>query len=238
MKNKKQNLIVSECFYSIQGEGRTTGVPSVFLRLAGCNLLCKSEHWVCDSIEVCQKGTKTSFEDVFNDEQIEAFKNGAHLILTGGEPMLHQKKIVEFLDWFSDSYGFLPFTEIETNGTIIISEKMFIYLNQINCSFKLENSGEPLNKRFKPIVLRQIMSHKNYFFKFVVNRKSDMVEIFNYLDDLSPLWDNQNIYLMPAGETQEKLKETRTLVAELCKKHHLNYTERAHIVIWNEKTGV
>ncbi len=33
-------LAVSEVFYSIQGEGITTGVPSVFVRLGGCNLMC------------------------------------------------------------------------------------------------------------------------------------------------------------------------------------------------------
>lgn len=38
---------VNEIFYSIQGEGRYTGTPAVFIRLAGCNLrcdFCDTEH--------------------------------------------------------------------------------------------------------------------------------------------------------------------------------------------------
>ena len=33
-------LAISEVFYSIQGEGKTMGIPAVFVRLAGCNLMC------------------------------------------------------------------------------------------------------------------------------------------------------------------------------------------------------
>ena len=64
------NLIVSEYFYSIQGEGKTMGVPSVFIRLTACNLMCggrgtekdfklhNGATWRCDSIEVWRKGKK------------------------------------------------------------------------------------------------------------------------------------------------------------------------------------
>ena len=71
MKNK---LVVSEKFYSIQGEGQTMGVPAVFLRLGGCNLLCKGKGWVCDSIEVWKKGVSTPFNEVLT-EYIEQLKN-------------------------------------------------------------------------------------------------------------------------------------------------------------------
>lgn len=63
-KEDRDFLNVSEKFLSIQGEGRTTGIPAIFLRLSGCNLLCKSSNWICDSIEVWRKGTKTSFDAV------------------------------------------------------------------------------------------------------------------------------------------------------------------------------
>lgn len=63
----KQEIAISEDFYSIQGEGITMGMPSLFVRLGGCNLLCggagtqkdKMLHngatWRCDSIEEWQE---------------------------------------------------------------------------------------------------------------------------------------------------------------------------------------
>ena len=61
------SLNISEQFYSIQGEGRTVGVPALFLRLQGCNLTCGGKKtvltgnkqdgasWRCDTIEVWTK---------------------------------------------------------------------------------------------------------------------------------------------------------------------------------------
>ena len=40
---KKEYLRISEDFYSLQGEGRTMGIPAVFVRLQACNILCKGE---------------------------------------------------------------------------------------------------------------------------------------------------------------------------------------------------
>ena len=65
-----QQLIVSEMFYSIQGEGVSCGVPAVFLRLTKCNLRClgfsyvdpqTSEHLGCDSAAVWRQGEKRDF---------------------------------------------------------------------------------------------------------------------------------------------------------------------------------
>ena len=65
-------LSISEVFYSIQGEGVTMGIPAVFLRLGGCNLLCKSDKWVCDTIEVWQKSKAIEFEDILPEDYIAA----------------------------------------------------------------------------------------------------------------------------------------------------------------------
>jgi 7-carboxy-7-deazaguanine synthase len=232
-KINTEHLSISEKFYSIQGEGRTMGFPAIFLRLSGCNLLCKSDDWICDSIEVWKKGIKTTFEDVFDPLDIERLKNGVHLVITGGEPMLHQNQIIEFFKWFREEHGFKPYIEVETNGTVLPERALYLYINQWNVSPKLLNSGEDFDKRFNLQVLKTL-NGTNSMFKFVIKNELDVIEIFTNYGFLK----KQKIYLMPAGATQEELNAVRTDVIELCKKYILKYTERLHIVAWNKKTGV
>lgn len=233
MEKKEQSLVVSEKFFSLQGEGITTGCPSIFVRLAGCNILCKGSGWVCDSIEVWRKGVKTTFADVLTKGEIESLKNGVHLIFTGGEPMLYQTKITEYLLWLNENHNFWPFVEIETNGTIQPDDELSGYVDRWNVSPKLTNSGVAEDKRINPVALAKFDSMHNVMFKFVVSNEADVNEAATYL----PLTQSK-IVLMPAGATQDELNITRPIVVELCKAHGYRYSDRLHIVIWNKKTGV
>ena len=230
----KNFLYISESFYSIQGEGQTMGVPAIFLRLTGCNLLCKSKSWICDSIEVWQKGFKTDFEHVLSSEWVERLEQGAHLIFTGGEPMLHQKSIINFLKWFKEEHDFKPIIEIETNGTKEIDEDLLSQIDFVNCSPKLSNSGEVYNRRFNETSLTQISKHPGTIFKFVINKKKDIEEI---LIDFNCINMNK-VVLMPAGEDVKKLKKVRLMVIDQCLKMGWRYSDRLQVVIWNKATGV
>ena len=235
---KPNTLIVSEVFYSLQGEGSTVGVPAVFLRLSGCNLMCEGAGWRCDTIEVWQKGRSTEFENVLSDYQFKALKRGAHLIITGGEPLLHEAAINRYLDWFINKYEFLPFIEVETNGTIIPGGSIINRVRMWNCSPKLPNSGESFAKRVNEVAILYIQDMTmDHIFKFVINKRGDLMDLF---DDYKFIdFERKNkIYLMPAGATQKELAVIRPIVAELCKDFGFNYTDRMHISIWNKKTGV
>ena len=77
------NLKISEVFYSIQGEGKTIGTPSVFISLKGCNLLCKGD-WECDAIDVWKNGNelkKNEFSTIMK-KYIHKLEEGSHLILS------------------------------------------------------------------------------------------------------------------------------------------------------------
>lgn len=232
---KEEHLIVSEVFYSIQGEGRYSGYPAVFLRLAGCNLFCNSASWRCDTIEVWQKGKSTHFEDVLDPYQFLTLRDGAHLVITGGEPMLHQDKIDEFLFWLYLEKSIKPFVEIETNGTIKPSTSAFAKkIGHWNVSFKLSNSGEPFEKRINEVALNWFNQQPNSDFKIVISSEGDVSELLSEHGDLF----REKVILMPAGETQEKLNAVRPMVVEQCKILGYRYCDRLHIVTWNQKTGV
>lgn len=93
---------VNEIFYSLQGEGRFTGTPAVFLRLSGCNLKCS----FCD----------TSHEDGVEMEPAEIIGEilkypSRHIVITGGEPSLQLDG--DFVDSLHQ-HGY--FVQVETNG--------------------------------------------------------------------------------------------------------------------------
>ena len=234
----KKHLSVAETFYSIQCEGVTTGIPAVFLRLGGCNLLCKSESWVCDTIEVWKKGRAFNFENVLKQEYVEKLKEGAHLVITGGEPLLQQDAIVDYLNWFRLQYHFTPFLEIETNGTIAPSDIMMLKIDQWNVSPKLPNSGEPYEKRVNAIAMRCIkeLGH-SVMFKFVIRHEEDLMPMYEeYVD--AGLVDKERIVLMPAGDSQSDLLRVRLDVVDMCKRFGFRFSDRLHIMLWNQKTGV
>ena len=230
----KTTLHVSESFHSIQGEGLTTGTPAIFLRLSGCNLLCQGRGWRCDTIEVWRKGVRIPFKDVLPREHIKYLKRGAHLVITGGEPLLHQVALQDYLVWFLAAYNFLPFVEIETNGTLEPSSFMMHRVNLWNCSPKLANSGEDLHKRFNLKAIKKI-NELNSIFKFVICNSRDINEIRSrWLGSI----DRERVYLMPAGSTREELKKTQELTVDLVKKFYLKYSDRIHIGVYDKKTGV
>ncbi|WP_295732266.1 7-carboxy-7-deazaguanine synthase QueE [uncultured Muribaculum sp.] len=111
-------MIVKEIFYSLQGEGRFTGTPAVFIRLSGCNLRCP----FCDTDHL--GGTELTHEEIFS----ELGKYSArHVVVTGGEPSLQLDG--NFVDMLHDA-GY--FVQVETNGTHMLPANV----DWITCSPK------------------------------------------------------------------------------------------------------
>ncbi len=241
-----KKIAISEVFYSIQGEGKTVGIPSVFVRLGGCNLMCggmgtqfdgelhNDAEWRCDTVEVWMKAQSKESKDVLPEDCVEAIKNAAHIILTGGEPMMQQAALEEFIKYVKFELNVDPFFEVETNGTILPSEYLLKNINLFNCSPKLTNSGNDKSITYKPEVIKEL-NKQEAIFKFVVSSEKDWKEI---QDDYLFLLDKKKVYLMPAGENQDLLNKNKEEVVNLAISNHLNFTTRLHIDIWNKKTGV
>jgi 7-carboxy-7-deazaguanine synthase len=243
-------LIVSETFYSIQGEGCSVGTPAVFLRLAGCNLRCNGfsykdpdtgKHLGCDTKLVWVKGDKYTFDQIIqqwkDQHWLEKLKAGAHLVVTGGEPAIQQVALEGFLNYLDSIIQEKVYVEVETNATMIFSPALLQRFNQINTSPKLTNSGESRDKAYHADILTVLAALDKTKFKFVVAQASDIHEIVeNYVKRFNV--DTKNIWLMPEGGTRLAIKEKASWVVELCKEYNMHYSPRLHIDIWNEATGV
>lgn len=238
-------LAIAEEFLSIQGEGRYAGRPAYFLRLAGCNLLCggtkeESQHlgeskWRCDTIPVWRKGKPESVEHILFRWQksglLDRFKRGVHLVITGGEPLLQQRYLKVLVRALWDEIEDIKI-EIETNGTIdseLDHNQILIY----NVSPKLQNSGEPLERR--RLKIKQY-STVDMIFKFVVHDKTDLDEALQIIKDHDV--PNQIVYLMPASSTKADIDKLSPLIAQFCIDHNFNFSPRLQLMIWDQATGV
>ena len=124
---------ISELFHSIQGEGKLTGVPSVFVRTSGCNLRCT---W-CDSEFSFHGGSKMMLEDVLS-EVARLSPTGGLVEITGGEPMLQEREVIPLMEQLLDAdYEVL----LETSGERPLKHvpKKVIKIVDVKCP----HSGEP-----------------------------------------------------------------------------------------------
>ena len=108
--NKSPRLRITEIFYSLQGESRTVGLPTVFVRLTGCPLRCS----YCDTSYAFQGGQWQSITDIL--EKVASYQ-AYYVTVTGGEP-LAQKDCLPLLSQLCDAgYG----VSLETSGALDVS---------------------------------------------------------------------------------------------------------------------
>ncbi|ELY90136.1 7-carboxy-7-deazaguanine synthase QueE [Natrinema altunense] len=235
-----EGLPINELFYSLQGEGTLAGVPSVFVRTSGCNLRC----WFCDSYHTSWEPTHARMTLAEILAEIESH-DADHVVLTGGEPLLHEASttLLEALD----ERGY--HTTVETNGTIYRDAP----IDLASVSPKLESSTPTPDRdptgdgewearheadRIDMDALARLVESYDVQLKFVVTDAEDMPEIRELLADLRAVADvpvsDDDVLLMPEGATRDRLAETRARVADLAMEYGFRYTPRLHVDLWND----
>jgi 7-carboxy-7-deazaguanine synthase len=225
---------ISEIFYSIQGEGMLTGVPSVFVRASGCNLRCV---W-CDTpyTSWAPEGSDMTVEEILTAVRSHPAK---HAVVTGGEPMI--------------APGIVGLTEgIQKLGLHVTIETAGTVYHQVACDLisispKLANSTPHEREggkwapqhdrlRYQPEVLRQLMTEHEYQLKFVVASPEDMSEIARMLEEIQA--DRSRVVLMAEGTTSDAIRERAPWLTEICKREGFRYSPRLHIDLWGNRRGV
>lgn len=103
-------LLVNEFFFSIQGESLYSGLPTLFVRLAGCNLRCS----YCDTKYAYHVGKKFEVDEIV--QRVLSYNYGI-VEITGGEPLLQDETPTLIDTLLEKGYRVL----LETNGSINIS---------------------------------------------------------------------------------------------------------------------
>lgn len=216
MNNKSIDII--ESIVTWQGEGIDTGKRMLLLRFKYCNRVC---HF-CDTLVKMRvqqeaKCTLESIQEVLDQEKVS-------VMITGGEPTFipHLASTVSLLNDLV-----YPLCNVETNGYALLdlidsvdSSKNvhYMYSPKIFTEQELEQEIERT---------KELRSYQQVFMKVVYENRQ---LIITYLEFLSKLDINQRVWLMPEGDTREKLLKHAPRVFDMCEKYKFNFSTRSHII--------
>jgi len=173
----KTILRITEIFHSLQGEARSAGTPTVFIRLTGCPLRCN----YCDTAYAFTGGVLYELDQVLREV---SHWNANHVCVTGGEP-LAQPECIALLTALCDA-GYQ--VSLETSGAMDVS-KVDPRVSKV-MDLKTPGSTEEHRNRYENIEF--ITAHDQI--KFVLGNEDDyrwansMVEQYALTERTADVW--------------------------------------------------
>jgi 7-carboxy-7-deazaguanine synthase len=207
-------LNITEIFYSLQGEAKEVGIPTVFVRLTGCPLRCN----YCDTAYAFKGNNPLSIQHILDEV---AQYNAQYVCVTGGEPMA-QSNCLKLLDSLIDS-GYN--VSMETSGSIDITpvnSKVSIVMD-----IKTPSSTEEHQNRYENL---PILKSKDQL-KFVIASRSDF-------DWCTEILDNHEVESeILFSPVYESLKPVELAEWILEKKLNVRLQVQLHKILWGDQKG-
>ncbi|MCX6651051.1 MAG: radical SAM protein [Methanomassiliicoccales archaeon] len=209
-------MLVNEIFLSVQGEGGTMGLPTVFVRLSGCNLDCR---W-CDTRYASEGGAELEVEEVV--ESVKGYRV-RHVCLTGGEPLLQEesRKLIQRLLEEGKHIS------LETNGSISLEGLPDHTDLLISMDYKCPSSGEERKMRLENL---ELLSSKDQL-KFVVADQDDLERAEEVLRKHRP---KCSVIFTPV----DGLSLEPVVKYVLSKRLEVRVLPQLHKIIWGDRRGV
>jgi 7-carboxy-7-deazaguanine synthase len=207
-------LNITEIFYSLQGEAKEVGIPTVFVRLTGCPLRCN----YCDTAYAFKGNNPLSIESIM--EQIAKY-NTHYVCITGGEPMAQSNCLI-LLDTLIEA-GYK--VSMETSGSIDISpvnKKVSVVMD-----LKTPSSTEQSQNRYENISLLESKDQ----LKFVIASRSDFDWCCSILENYDVLSD---VLFSPVYES---LKPVDLADWILEKQLNVRLQVQLHKLLWGDQKG-
>ena len=206
---------INEIFHSLQGEGKWTGLPNIFIRTSGCNLRCS----FCDTTYAYDDGKEMSINEILS--QISKYPCN-YICLTGGEPLL-QKEASDLIDaLLKKNYKIY----IETNGSINIKKLSYKKSLIISLDIKCPSSNMHEKTYFKNISFLR----KDDQLKFVIKDKDDYNYAKKIVNKYKPICP---VFFQPVwGTNPSDLADWI-----ICDGLNVKLGLQLHKIIWGEKRG-
>jgi len=207
---------INEVFYSIQGEGKWTGRPNIFIRTTGCNLRCK----YCDTKYAYDDGKEMSITEII--KQISQYPC-KYICITGGEP-LSQNDILDLINALSKNKYHIC---IETNGSIDIRNiskcKSLLISLDVKC---------PSSEMHKKNYLQNIsLLKKDDQLKFIIKDRKDYEYAKKILREYEPVC---TVFFQPVWGIDPRNLAEWIIQDSLDVKLGL----QLHKIIWGNRRGV
>ena len=216
-RRNKTTVRITEIFHSIQGEGVTAGIPTVFVRLTGCPLRCR----YCDTAYAFTGGDLLDIETVVSEVQSFATK---YVTVTGGEP-LAQPSCIDLLSELCDEGDVVS---LETSGALDIAEvdpRVSIVLD-----LKTPGSGE-VARNLDANILR-LRKHDQV--KFVICNREDYEWSRMMLTTHSLSERTKNILFSPSWEELDAGSLADWILAD---ELPVRMQVQLHKVLWGDVPG-
>jgi 7-carboxy-7-deazaguanine synthase len=210
------NLRITEIFLSLQGESRTVGVPTVFVRLTGCPLRCQ----YCDTAYAFHGGESLSLAEVM--QRVSEF-GVRHVTVTGGEP-LAQKSCLPLLTHLCDA-GYQ--VSLETSGAIAVDE-VDRRVSKV-MDFKTPGSGEAARNRFANV--EHLTSHDQV--KFVICDRADY-EWSRQVTEEQRLTERCEVLFSPSAQQLPARELADWIVAD---RLPVRFQIQLHKYLWGDEAG-
>ncbi|MGK5499190.1 7-carboxy-7-deazaguanine synthase QueE [Streptomyces sp. URMC 125] len=226
------DLVVSELFTSLQGEGPSAGQAAVFIRLGGCNLDCS---W-CDTPYTWRwdrhdPQAELSVRPVADVARQVLEQRAPRVVVTGGEPLLQQRALLELVARLHEAGRLV---EIETNGTILPVPRLVEGVARFNVSPKLATSGVRAGRRIVPDSLTALAGTGKAVFKFVVTDPgADVPEV----EELAASYGMESVWLMPQGTSGPEVVDGMRALAEAAVPRGWSVSPRLHVLLWGDARG-
>ena len=214
----ESSLRITEIFYSLQGEARTSGMPTVFVRLTGCPLRCV----YCDSEYAFYGGERWTFSKILSEVSAH---NAKTICVTGGEPLAQPESVNLLRELCDAGYG----VSLETSGAMDVSkvdERVSIVLD-----LKTPESGEASKNLYENL---PILKQKDQI-KFVICSQDDYEWAKFKVDEYQLTERVADVWFSPAFGVVEPREIADWMLRD---KLNVRLQLQLHKQLWGDKPGV